>query len=137
MSEFRQNDTTTGYCPTCARQLSDVTMHGSGFCEEHGRVWADWNPRTDVEPEADEPDDVQYVDGEWVGRAPVAQQQAPAPGPEHVGRAVAMKLEAEENGWELHLELDDGREIVVNIHACAETIADEAWRVNDWLAGAR
>lgn len=44
MSEYRQDDRTVGYCPACSRQLSDITTGGEGYCSEHGKVFANWEP---------------------------------------------------------------------------------------------
>lgn len=41
--EYRQDDETRGYCPTCGRELAALDMAARGVCEEHGRVFADWS----------------------------------------------------------------------------------------------
>ena len=37
----------------------------------------------------------------------------------HRFRADAVRLDADENGWELHVDTDEGDQLVVNIHATA------------------
>ena len=40
-----------GYCPKCGRTLADLSIGGSGFCEEHGWVYADWTRPKEREDE--------------------------------------------------------------------------------------
>ena len=44
--EYRQDDTSDGYCPLCGEPLSGLTVAAQGYCERHGWVSADWTPRT-------------------------------------------------------------------------------------------
>ena len=45
----------TGYCPQCQRELDGLTVGGKGFCEEHGWVFANWSA-PDQEDENDDED---------------------------------------------------------------------------------
>lgn len=42
--EYRDDDTSIGYCPACSRRLTNVTTEGKGFCSEHGLMFANWEP---------------------------------------------------------------------------------------------
>jgi len=44
--EYRQEDTSDGYCPICGEPLANLTVAAQGYCERHGWVSADWTPRT-------------------------------------------------------------------------------------------
>jgi len=43
--EYRQDDTSDGYCPLCGKPLANLTVAAQGYCERHGWVSADWTPR--------------------------------------------------------------------------------------------
>lgn len=45
MIEYRQDDRTIGWCPHCSTQCTNVQVDGRGYCELHGTVYVDWNPR--------------------------------------------------------------------------------------------
>jgi len=44
--DYRDDDERgTGWCPRCPRKLSPLDVAGFGYCEEHGRVAANYAPQ--------------------------------------------------------------------------------------------
>lgn len=52
--DFRDDDISIGYCPTCGETCSGVTLNGGGYCPSHGRVWVNWEPPETVPVEEED-----------------------------------------------------------------------------------
>ena len=49
------------------------------------------------------------------------------------GRADSVKFVGDENGWELHIETDEGDTIILNVHSIAWDLAEHtAATLGDW-----
>ena len=46
--EYRQDDTTDGYCPQCRQPLTALTVGARGYCDTHGWQWAEWRTAPDT-----------------------------------------------------------------------------------------
>jgi uncharacterized Zn finger protein (UPF0148 family) len=56
--EYRDDDVLDrGFCPNCGAPLSNIGVDGSGFCEIHGMVWAEWKQLGETPDEEDEEDE--------------------------------------------------------------------------------
>lgn len=51
---YRDDDRNVGYCPTCGQACVDMMVNGAGWCPDHGKVFANWEPPDDVPVEEDE-----------------------------------------------------------------------------------